>query len=71
VVAGCGRRFFEPGGRPEHGAFECTYFAAEGKVGLLEWTYHHSVRVRDGDDSYPDEDGNIVAPAIHYTLEKR
>ena len=34
---------------PEQGAFEYTYVAAEGRMGLLEWTYDDStVRVRDG-----------------------
>jgi len=57
---------------PEHGAFEYTYVAAEGKMALLECTYEDStVRVRDGVDSYLIEDGKIVAQTIHYTLEKR
>jgi SnoaL-like domain len=57
---------------PEHGAFEYTHVAAEGKMALLEWTYEDStVRVRDGVDSYLIEDGKIVAQTIHYTLEKR
>ena len=57
---------------PEQGAFEYTYVAAEGRMGLLEWTYADStVRVRDGVDSYLIEDGKIVAQTIHYTLEKR
>ena len=56
---------------PEYGAFEYTY-VAEGRMGLLEWTYDDStVRVRDGVDSYLIEDGKIVAQTIHYTLEKR
>ncbi len=29
---------------PEHGAFEYTYVAAEGRMGLLEWTYDDSRR---------------------------
>ena len=58
--------------RPEHGAFEYTYVAAEGPVGLLEWTYQDStVRVRDGVDSYVIENGKIVAQTIHYTVERR
>lgn len=37
---------------PEHEAFEYTYVSAEGKVGLLEWTYQDStMQVRDGVDS--------------------
>ncbi len=57
---------------PEQGAFEYTYVAAEGRMGLLEWTCDDStVRVRDGVDSYLIEDGKIVAQTIHYTLEKR
>ena len=57
---------------PEHAAFEYTYVAAEGNVGLLEWTYEDStVRVRDGVDSYVIENGKIVAQTIHYTLEPR
>ena len=57
---------------PEHAAFEYTYVAAEGPVGLLEWTYQDStVRVRDGVDSYVIENGKIVAQTIHYTLEAR
>jgi hypothetical protein len=57
---------------PEQGAFEYAYVAAEGRMGLLEWTYDDStVRVRDGVDSYLIEDGKIVAQTIHYTLEKR
>jgi hypothetical protein len=57
---------------PEHAAFEYTYVAAEGSVGLLEWTYEDStVQVRDGVDSYVIENGKIVAQTIHYTLEPR
>ena len=57
---------------PEHAAFDYTYVAAEGPVGLLEWTYEDStVRVRDGVDSYVIENGKIVAQTIHYTLEPR
>lgn len=57
---------------PEHAAFEYTYIAAEGTVGLLEWTYEdETVRVRDGVDSYVIENGKIVAQTIHYTLESR
>ncbi len=55
---------------PEHEAFEYTYVSAEGRIGLLEWTYRDStVVVRDGVDSYLIEDGKIVAQTIHYTLE--
>ena len=51
---------------PEHAAFQYTYVAAEGPVGLLEWTYEDStVRVRDGVDSYVIENGKIVAQTIH------
>jgi len=57
---------------PEHNSFDYTYIAAEGKVGLLEWTYQDStVEVRDGVDSYVIEEGKIVAQTIHYTLEQR
>jgi hypothetical protein len=57
---------------PEHAAFDYTYLAAEGPVGLLEWRYEDStVRVRDGVDSYLIENGKIVAQTIHYTLEPR
>ena len=57
---------------PEHAAFQYTYVAAEGPVGLLEWTYEDStVRVRDGVDSYVIENGKIVAQTIHYTVERR
>ena len=57
---------------PEHRAFEYTHVAAEGRMGLLEWTYEDStVRVRDGVDSYLIEDGKIVAQTIHYTLEPK
>jgi hypothetical protein len=57
---------------PEHAAFVYTYVAAEGLVGLLEWTYEDStVRVRDGVDSYVIENGKITAQTIHYTLERR
>ena len=57
---------------PEHVAFQYTYVAAEGPVGLLEWTYEDStVRVRDGVDSYVIENGKIVAQTIHYTVERR
>ncbi|HZC72944.1 MAG TPA: nuclear transport factor 2 family protein [Jatrophihabitans sp.] len=57
---------------PEHATFEYTYVAAEGSVGLLEWTYEDAtVRVRDGVDSYVIENGKIVAQTIHYTLELR
>ena len=57
---------------PEHAAFQYTYVAAEGPVGLLEWTYADStVRVRDGVDSYVIDNGKIVAQTIHYTLERR
>ena len=46
--------------------------AAEGPVGLLEWTYEDpTVRVRDGVDSYVIENGKIVGQTIHYTLERR
>ena len=55
---------------PEHEAFEYTYVSAEGRIGLLEWSYRDStVVVRDGVDSYLIEDGKIVAQTIHYTLE--
>ena len=57
---------------PEHAAFEYTYVAAEGPVGLLEWIYEDpTVRVRDGVDSYVIENGKIVGQTIHYTLERR
>ena len=57
---------------PEHAAFEYTYVAAEGRVGLLEWTYEDAtVRVRDGVDSYIIDNGKIVGQTIHYTLERR
>ena len=57
---------------PEHQAFQYTYVAVEGRVGLLEWSYEDSaVRVRDGVDSYLIEEGKIVAQTIHYTLERR
>jgi len=57
---------------PEHAAFDYTYVAAEGPVGLLEWSYEDStVRVRDGVDSYLIQEGKIVAQTIHYTLEPR
>ena len=57
---------------PEHAAFDYAYVAAEGCVGLLEWSYEDStVRVRDGVDSYVIENGKIVAQTIHYTLESR
>ena len=56
---------------PEHEAFEYTYVAADGRMGLLEWTYTDAtVTVRDGVDSYLIEDGKIVAQTIHYTLER-
>ena len=55
---------------PEHEAFDYTYVAVDGRVGLLEWAYSDStVRVRDGVDSYLIEGGKIVAQTIHYTLE--
>jgi hypothetical protein len=55
---------------PEHEAFEYTYVAADGRMGLLEWTYTDAtVTVRDGVDSYLIEGGKIVAQTIHYTLE--
>jgi hypothetical protein len=57
---------------PEHAAFSYDYVAAEGEVGLLEWTYEDStVHVRDGVDSYVIRGGKIVAQTIHYTLEPR
>ena len=57
---------------PDHEAFEYTYVAAEGRIGLLEWSYTDAtVTVRDGVDSYLIEDGKIVAQTIHYTLEHR
>ena len=57
---------------PEHKSFDYTHVSAEGRVGLLEWSYQDStVRVRDGVDSYLIEDGKIVAQTIHYTLEPR
>src|SRR6266508_1212478 len=56
---------------PEHNAFEYTHVAADGRMGLLEWTYEDStVRVRDGVDSSLIENGKIVAQTIHYTLEQ-
>jgi hypothetical protein len=55
---------------PEHRAFDYTHVAAEGRVGLLEWTYEDAhARVRDGVDSYVVEGGKIVAQTIHYTVE--
>jgi hypothetical protein len=55
---------------PEHAAFTYSYVAAEGQVGLLEWSYADSqVQVRDGVDSYVIQDGKIVAQTIHYTVE--
>ncbi|WP_202872532.1 nuclear transport factor 2 family protein [Kribbella soli] len=57
---------------PEHKAFDYTYVAVEGRVGLLEWTYQDSqVQVRDGVDSYLIEDGKIVGQTIRYTVEPR
>lgn len=57
---------------PAHAAFTYTYVAAEGRIGLLEWTYEdHDVRVTDGVDSYLIEDGKIVGQTIHYTVEPR
>lgn len=57
---------------PEHQAFQYTYVAVDGRVGLLEWSYEDSaVRVRDGVDSYVIEEGKIVAQTIHYTLEAK
>jgi hypothetical protein len=55
---------------PAHEAFDYTYVAVDGRIGLLEWAYDDStVRVRDGVDSYLIEGGKIVAQTIHYTLE--
>jgi hypothetical protein len=55
---------------PDHAAFTYDYVAAEGRMGLLEWSYEDSrVRVRDGVDSYLIENGKIVAQTIHYTVE--
>jgi hypothetical protein len=55
---------------PAHAAFDYTYVAVDGRVGLLEWAYDDStVRVRDGVDAYLIEEGKIVAQTIHYTLE--
>lgn len=57
---------------PEHRAFDYTYVAAEGRIGLLEWTYEDSkVRVRDGVDSYLIENGKIVGQTIRYTVEAK
>jgi hypothetical protein len=57
---------------PEHAAFTYSYVAAEGDVGLLEWSYEDStVQVRDGVDSYVIRDGKIVGQTIHYTVEPR
>ncbi len=57
---------------PEHKAFDYTYVSAEGRVGLLEWSYQDAtVQVHDGVDSYLIEDGKIVGQTIHYTLEPR
>lgn len=57
---------------PEHRAFGYSFVAAEGRVGLLEWTYEDDqVRVTDGVDSYLIEDGKIVGQTIHYTVETR
>jgi hypothetical protein len=57
---------------PEHRAFDYTYVAAEGRIGLLEWTYEGSkVRVRDGVDSYLIEGGKIIGQTIRYTVETK
>jgi len=55
---------------PAHEAFDYTYVAVDGRMGMLEWAYaDETVRVRDGVDSYLIEHGKIVAQTIHYTLE--
>ena len=55
---------------PDHAAFAYDFVGAEGRMGLLEWSYEDSqVRVRDGVDSYLIEGGKIVAQTIHYTVE--
>jgi hypothetical protein len=57
---------------PEHAAFTYSYVAAEGDVGLLEWSYEDStVQVRDGVDSYVFRDGKMVGQTIHYTVEAK
>jgi len=57
---------------PEHKAFDYTYVAVDGRMGLLEWAYQDSqVQVRDGVDSYLIENGKIVAQTIRYTVEPR
>ena len=41
-------------------------------MAFLEWAYEDAqVRVTDGADSYLIEDGKIVAPAIHYTVQQK
>jgi hypothetical protein len=57
---------------PEHGAFQYTYRAVEGRMAFLEWAYEDAlVRVTDGADSYLIENGKIVAQTIHYTVEQK
>ena len=44
----------------------------EGRVAFLEWTAQaEHARVSDGADSFLIEDGWIVAPTIHYTVDER
>lgn len=57
---------------PGHQAFDYTHVSAEGRIGLLEWTYEDDeVVVRDGVDSYLIEDGKIIGQTIHYTVEPK
>ncbi|HEY9289981.1 MAG TPA: nuclear transport factor 2 family protein [Microlunatus sp.] len=54
---------------PQHLGFDYLHVVAEGRVGLLVWTYEDDqVRVSDGVDSYLIEDGKIVGQTIHYTV---
>lgn len=54
---------------PQHRAFDYLHVAAEGRVGLLVWTYEDgNVQVADGVDSYLIEGGKIVGQTIRYTV---
>jgi hypothetical protein len=57
---------------PQHQAFDYVHVAAEGRVGLLVWTYEDEyARVEDGVDSYLIDGGKIVGQTICYTVQTK
>jgi hypothetical protein len=57
---------------PQHQAFSYLHVSAEGRVGLLVWSYEDDyVRVADGVDSYLFDGGKIVGQTIRYTVQTK